>query len=141
MNSVVSVYADDRTLTELDAVRIRRCIRHAEPDSAPYPPLDDVLDCAAVVPGRQVSADVVTMHSRLRLRLVPGGQRLEVTLCYPGHAAPAKGFVSVLSPLGGALIGLRVGDVAQWSSPDGAPLRAEILELLFQPEASGNYTL
>ena len=141
MNSVVSVFADERTLTELDAVRIRRCVRHAEPDSAPYPPLDDVLDSASVVPGPQVRPDVVTMHSRVRLRLVPGDQRLDVTLCYPGHAAPARGHVSVLSPLGSALIGRAVGDLAQWRTPDGEPRRAEVVELLFQPEASGDYTL
>lgn len=45
----------------------------------------------------------------------------------------------MLSPLGAALIGLRVGDVARWITPDGKPREAKVLGLLFQPEASGDY--
>ena len=73
MTRVVSISARDRTLTELDWIRIRRCIRHSEPDCAPYAPLDDVLEGAAIVPVHRVGADVVTMYSQLLLRLLPDG--------------------------------------------------------------------
>ena len=47
----------------------------------------------------------------------------------------------MLSPVGRALLGLRVGETTQWSTPDGRSHAAEIVALLFQPEASGDYTL
>jgi regulator of nucleoside diphosphate kinase len=139
MTRVVSISARDRTLTELDWIRIRRCIRHSEPDCAPYAPLDDVLEGAAIVPVHRVGADVVTMYSQLLLRL-PAGDAITVTPCWPRDEAPAAGLVSVLSPLGGAVVGRRVGDLAQWAVPGGPPLQAEIAALLFQPEANGDYT-
>jgi regulator of nucleoside diphosphate kinase len=46
----------------------------------------------------------------------------------------------VLSPLGGSLLGLRVGDVAQWHTPRGEERMVRVVEVLFQPEASGDYT-
>ena len=58
----------------------------------------------------------------------------------PADAEPLAGFVSVLSPIGSALLGLRVGSVARWASPTGDEMAAEILAILFQPEASGDYT-
>ena len=51
-----------------------------------------------------------------------------------------QGFISVLSPLGASLLGLRVGDVAQWRTPRGEERMARVVEVLFQPEASGDYT-
>jgi regulator of nucleoside diphosphate kinase len=139
MTRVVSNGARHRTLTELDWIRIRRCIQHSEPDCAPYAPFDDVLEGAAIVPVHRVGPDVVTMYSQLLLRLLPDGEAFEVTPCYPRDDAPAAGFVSVLSPLGGALVGRRVGELTQWAVPDGPTVQAEIAALLFQPEANGDY--
>jgi regulator of nucleoside diphosphate kinase len=139
MTRVVSIPARDRTLTELDWIRIRRCIGHSEPDCAPYAPFDDMLEDAAIVPVHRVGPDVVTMYSQLLLRLLPDGEAIAVTPCYPRDDAPSAGFVSVLSPLGRAVVGRRVGDLAQWAVPDGPTLQAEIAALLFQPEANGDY--
>ena len=83
--------------------------------------------------------DVVTMYSQVVLQDTQTGQRNTLTLCYPADAEPAVGFVSVLSPVGSALLGLRVGSVARWSTPAGDEKAAEILALLFQPESSGDY--
>lgn len=68
-------------------------------------------------------------------------QRNTLTLCYPADAEPAVGFVSVLSPVGSALVGLQVGSVARWSLPAGDDKAAEILAILFQPESSGDYSM
>mgnify|MGYP000429170376 CR=1 FL=1 len=65
----------------------------------------------------------------------------KITLCYPADAEPAAGFVSVLSPVGQALLGLQAGELARWTTPDGRMHAARIEALLFQPEASGDYTL
>jgi pimeloyl-ACP methyl ester carboxylesterase len=58
----------------------------------------------------------------------------------PADAEPDAGFVSVLSPVGAALLGRRVGSRASWVTPDGRRHEAEIVAVLFQPEASGDYT-
>ena len=65
----------------------------------------------------------------------------KVTLCDPDDAEPSQGFISVLSPLGASLLGLRAGDVARWRTPVGQERMARIVDVLFQPEASGDYTI
>ncbi len=128
---------NDRTLTELDFVRIDRLRRQGA-----HQRVDDLLDAASVVPSREVSPDVVTMYSQVLLRFHGEGsdERRHLTLCYPSDAEPADGFVSVLSPIGLALLGVRVGEQACWHTPAGQLQRAEVVALLFQPEASGDYT-
>jgi regulator of nucleoside diphosphate kinase len=130
---------DDRVLTELDHVRVQRWIRHTEPDSAPYAPLSDVLGTAMIVPGRRVPPNVVTMNSQVLLQRLSDHGCMTVTLCYPEDSTP--GFVSVLTPLGSALLGQRVGALARWWPPTGREMQARVLALLFQPEASGDYSL
>jgi regulator of nucleoside diphosphate kinase len=131
-------HEDDRVLTELDHIRVQRWIRHTEPDSAPYPPLSDVLDTALIVPSRHVPRDVVTMNSQVLLQWLYGQGTMTVTLCYPEDSKP--GFVSVLSPLGSALLGQRVGSLARWCPPTGRAVQARVMALLFQPEANGDYS-
>jgi len=132
---------DERTLTELDHVRLARLIRSpAEAGPAGHDgPIDALLDAAELVPSRAVSPDIVTMYSQVELADLATGQRQRLTVCYPADAEPARGFVSVLSPVGAALIGLRVGAVARWRTRAGEEGAAEVLALLFQPEASGDY--
>lgn len=133
----------ERTLTELDHVRLLNLLRRdARPGGLPASPqlVEDVLDTSAIVPSRQVPPDVVTMCSRVLLRDLPGEVEHTLTLCYPAEARPAEGLVSVMSPVGASLLGLRVGSVAHWSTPTGEDKAAEILAILFQPESSGDYT-
>lgn len=125
---------NDRTLTELDAARLERLRRQGAALR-----MDDLLDTASVVPSRDVPPDVVTLYSQVLVRDAHGSEQ-RLTLCYPDDAEPAQGFISVLSPVGLALLGLHVGSVAHWRTPDGMPHSAEIVALLFQPEASGDYT-
>ena len=132
----------ERTLTELDHIRLTRLTQHG---AALPPPLarqvGDLLDAAQVVPSRTVEPDVVTMYSQLLLRDPGDGATTKLTLCYPADAEPAAGFISVLSPVGRSLLGRRVGERAQWHTADGQLREAEIAALLFQPESSGDYTL
>lgn len=138
------VLAFERTLTELDHVRllnlVRRDRRHPSGPALPMP-IEQVLDGCAIVPSNQAPADVVTMYSQVLLQDLPSGRRRKLTLCYPADAEPAAGFVSVLSPVGVGLLGLRAGGIARWSTPAGEERAAEILAILFQPEASGDYAM
>jgi regulator of nucleoside diphosphate kinase len=133
----------ERTLTELDHVRLLNLLRRDAPgDGSPaqQQAFEAMLDASALVPSRAVPPDVVTMYSQVLLQDIETGQRSTLTLCYPTDAEPATGFVSVLSPVGTALLGLRVGSVADWPTPRGARKAAEIVAILFQPESSGDYS-
>ena len=134
----------ERTLTELDHVRILNLVRRDARSDGPLPmqpAIEDLLDASAIVPSRQVAPDVVTMYSQLQLEDLQTRQRSTLTLGYPVDAEPAVGFGSVLSPVGSALLGLRVGSVARWATPAGDEKAGEILAILFQPESSGDYTI
>lgn len=140
----MEVLALERTLTELDHVRLLNLARRdRRSDGLPTPRLaiEQVLDACAVVPSRQIPPDVVTMYSQVVLQDLESGQRSRLTLCYPADAEPAAGFVSVLSPVGASLLGQTVGNVARWSTPAGDERAAEVLAILFQPEASGDYAM
>jgi len=130
-----------RTLTELDHARIEALLRRQARGRLPNPPVAELLETAELVPSRQVDPDVVTMYSQLLLADLEDGSRRTLTLCYPVDADSENGFVSVLSPIGAGLLGCRVGELAHWRTPYGQDRCSEILALLYQPEASGNYTL
>jgi len=133
-----------RTLTELDHVRLGRLVhlrRHAGIDDVAVRAVGEALDDAMLVPSKKVEPDVVTMNSQLLLREAASGERRKFAVCYPEDAEPQAGFVSVLSPLGASVVGLRVGDTAVWRTPAGGEQAGEVVAILFQPEASGDYTL
>ena len=124
----------ERVLTDLDFSRLSKLLAHQLP-----PSLADLLASAEVTTSREVPSDVVTMYSRLELVDLHTGRRQTLTVCYPGDAEPAAGFISVLSPVGNSLLGLKVGDVARWHTPNGDECAAEVAAILFQPEATGDY--
>lgn len=130
MNTTTS---GERMLTELDFARLRRFDADLPAEFA------DALTWADLVPPREVPADVVTMYSMVLVEDPDTGDRRRLTICYPNDADPAAGFVSVLSPVGASLLGLRVGAEARWRTPGGSTSAARIVEMLFQPEASGDY--
>ncbi|MEO7547639.1 MAG: GreA/GreB family elongation factor, partial [Ramlibacter sp.] len=101
--------------------------------------LSDLLACADVISSRAVHGDVVTMHSRVDLVDVRTRSRQTLTVCYPGEAEAAAGRISVLSPVGSSLLGLKVGDTARWKTPMGQECAGLVAAILFQPEAMGDY--
>jgi regulator of nucleoside diphosphate kinase len=140
----VEVLTLERTLTELDHVRLLNLVRRdRRSDGSPTLRLtiEHVLDACAIVPSRQIPPDVVTMYSQVLLQDLVTGVRGQLTLCYPADAEPAAGFVSVMSPVGASLLGQTVGSVARWSTPAGDERAAEVLAILFQPESSGDYAM
>ncbi len=91
---------------------------------------------ARVVEADRIPGDVVTMHSTVRLLDLALGRTEICTLVYPAESDPAAGAVSVLAPLGTALLGGRVGDTMRVAGASGRrALRIE--EILFQPESAG----
>lgn len=140
----MEVTTSERTLTELDHARLLGLLRRDAGGhglSAPRHAIDPLLDASAIVPSRDVPPDVVTMYSQVLLQDQHTARRSTLTVCYPADAEPSAGFVSVLSPVGSALLGLRTGNVARWATPAGDEMAASILAILFQPESSGDYAL
>lgn len=134
--------AIERVLTDLDHVRLTKLAEAR--GSAPLPgpvlePLQDLLTDANVVPSREVGKDIVTVYSQLLVRLPGSAEASQIALCYPNDAELTKGFISVLSPMGLALLGLSAGQTAQWRGPNGHTISALVEAVVFQPEASGDY--
>ena len=126
-----------RVLTELDHIRISKLLKH--PGMAFAAELESVLDNAELVSSYDVQASLVTMNSRVLIADDFLGEERTLTLCYPPDADPKTGFVSILSPVGTALLGLAEGQMAHWSAPNGEQASARILKVVFQPEESGDY--
>lgn len=130
----------ERTLTQLDHARLTNLVfwhKRTQPGQASHWLDEQLLDEARVVPWRTVPRDTITMRSTLLLEHHSDGERCRVTLCYPRDAAPESGQVSVLSPMGWSLLGQQVGATVEWTSATGETRAADILEIVFQPEASG----
>ena len=92
------------------------------------------LDRAIVVSAEDTAPDVITMRSRVRVRDLGSGQRGEYTVVYPWEADIAANRVSVLAPLGTALLGYREGDEIEWRMPGGIR-RLRVEKILHQPES------
>ncbi len=131
----------ERTLTELDHARLTKLMAQTQRIASPASQaMQDLLENSDIVEAPTVPATVVTMYTQVLVRDTGGGEPHKITLCYPEDAEPANGFISVLSPIGTSLLGLAVGETARWRLPGGEERSAVIESMLFQPEASGDYT-
>lgn len=132
---------DSRTIhiTELDAKRIRALL-----DKIPNPQqgaeLEMELDRAVLVRPENIPTDIITMNSTARLLDLDTEESFTYTLVFPENAALSEGRISILAPIGTAMIGYRVGDTFSWKVPEGVR-RLRVEEVLYQPEASGDYDL
>lgn len=103
--------------------------------------LADELARAAVVEPWAMPPRVVTMNSTVRFRLVDAGAEFCRTLAYPKDLGAGGERMSVLSPVGSALLGLAEGDRIDWMHPDGQTIGVEVLEVVWQPERAGAFHL
>lgn len=101
--------------------------------------LEEILDLARVVAPETVAQNVVTMNSRVRFEDTRTGEAGIVTVAYPSEADAACGRISVLSPVGAALIGLAEGDETELPLPRGQTRRIRIASVIYQPEAQGDF--
>jgi regulator of nucleoside diphosphate kinase len=131
-------------ITELDRQRLIDLIVDAQSGeyrgSVYLEKLRGELNRAQIVPPQQIPGDVITMNSQVVLRDLDNGEDETYTLVYPEQANTAEGKISVLAPIGTAMLGYRIGDVFEWEVPSGKR-RLRIEKILYQPEASGDYEL
>lgn len=90
---------------------------------------------AEIKSSEEISPDVITLHSRARLRDLATNDLMELTIVLPGEVDVARGRISVLAPLGTAMLGYRKGDIFEWDVPGGQS-RFAVEDILFQPEAA-----
>lgn len=102
--------------------------------------LKQELERAEVVDSHRVPGDVVTMNSKIRLVDLDTHEEMVFTLVFPQDADIAQRRISVLAPIGTAALGYRLGDSFEWEVPEGKS-RLKVEEILYQPEASGDYDL
>jgi regulator of nucleoside diphosphate kinase len=100
--------------------------------------LDTELQRATIVDQHAVPPDVVTMNSEVVYEDLESHVRRTVRVVFPREADAAHGRVSVLAPIGSALLGLRVGQSIEWEVPTGRK-RFRVVELRYQPEAAGDF--
>jgi len=102
--------------------------------------LERELEKAEVTLPQGIPSDVITMNSQAYLEDMDTGQSKLYTLVFPADADIEKGKISILAPIGTAMIGYRVGDEINWAVPGGKK-NLLVKNVIYQPEASGDYHL
>ena len=114
------------TITRLDLQRLERLLDGLDE----FGPAAEAHD--------EIPPGVVTMNSTVRCREESSGKEYTLTLVYPEDVA-GEGKVSILAPVGTALLGLTIGQTIDWPAPSGKTLKLTLLEIEYQPEAAGDY--
>ena len=130
-------------LTEQDYKRLIELVQQQRQGAgmqANIAKLGEELKRAKRVASEEIPAEVVTMNSTVLLRDLKSGNQMEITLVYPKDADVNTRKISILAPVGTAIIGCKEGDEVEWPVPSGT-INYKIEKVTFQPEASGNFTL
>ncbi len=127
-------------ISSLDAVRLENLLAslpgHAFPGKEE---LEAELARAEIVDPKEIPPTVVTMNSTVRFKIESSSNEFNLTLVYPKDTDIGGGTISILAPVGSALLGLSKGDEIEWPKPGGGVLRVRIEEVTYQPERAGEY--
>ncbi len=128
------------TLSSLDLDRLEDLLASVSPQAVPgKADLLAELNRAEVVAPEEVPPTVVTMNSTVRFRITNSGEEFCLTLVYPKDVNGAPDRVSVLAPVGSALLGLSVGAELDWPRPGGGLMTVQVLDVVYQPERAGEF--
>ena len=131
-------------ITEFDVKRLTQLLQEGlsftSKDIQHLESLQKELERAHIVEPQAVPRDIVTMNSRVRLRDLNSGDERIYTLVFPTEADVTQNKISILAPVGTAMLGYRVGDKIDWPVPAGMKT-FRIEEILYQPEAAGDFHL
>jgi regulator of nucleoside diphosphate kinase len=141
----VNMSKRDLVISEFDRVRLEELIEKltGQNDKHSWPngeKLSDKLTSAKVVAPTQIPADVITIDSIVRVLDLETKRESVHNLVLPSGSNPLEGRISVMSSLGIALLGCRIGDEIEWQTPTGLKLQ-RIVGVIYQPEAAGHWTL
>jgi regulator of nucleoside diphosphate kinase len=127
-------------ITETDMRRLQPLIEGMKNSRDDLRGLQAELEKARVVAPADVPPDVITMNSKARLCDLDTGEEMMFMLVFPSNADIQCENISVIAPIGTAMLGHRVGDEFSWDVPAGS-LRLRVEEVLYQPEAAGHHHL
>lgn len=127
-------------LTRLDIQRLDEALDTLDGPIDLIEALENEMLRAKVVGHDRIGPDVITMNSRVRFVDETTGREMVLTLVYPNKAG-TEGSISVLAPVGIALLGLKKGQSIDWTGPNGRLLKLKIIDIEYQPEASGDFHL
>lgn len=125
------------TVSALDLERLEALLDSSRDAHAGKTALEAELERAEIVDPEKMPPNVVTMNSTVRFAMDSPPQEFQLTLVYPKDADNSGGRISVLAPVGSALLGLSVGDEIEWPRPGGGMTKVRIVDVVFQPERSG----
>ncbi|HQK99256.1 MAG TPA: nucleoside diphosphate kinase regulator [Smithellaceae bacterium] len=134
-NIHITQFDMDRLVELIDGLRLSSKANQANLDL-----LEKELYRAVVVDSKDIPQDVVTMNSKVGITDTESGQTMTYTLVFPSAANISENKLSILAPLGMALLGYRRGDIIQWPVPSGVR-KVRVDEIIYQPEAAGDYHL
>ncbi|RBP53662.1 nucleoside diphosphate kinase regulator [Arenicella xantha] len=126
------------TISSLDADRLYKLI-----DSLPknsllgVSELEEELTRANIVDPPQVPPTIVTMNSTVKFSVESSKEEFVLTLVYPKDIDESGSKISILAPVGSALLGLSQGDEIEWPKPGGGLIKVKIEEITYQPERAG----
>jgi regulator of nucleoside diphosphate kinase len=123
-------------ISDQDFERLSLLVQHSESRYAIQ--LEEELARATIVRQEEILDDIVTMNSKIRFIDEVSGKESEVTLVYPEYSDVSNRRISVLAPVGMALIGLKVGQSIEWPMPNG-PRKLKVVSIVYQPEAEGHW--
>lgn len=131
-------------ITQADKDKLEKLIakeKEFNPSSMEYlKVLGQELEQAQVVSSQDIPNDVVTMNSKVMLVDLEDDEEMTYTLVYPEQADLAQDKISILAPIGTAILGYQVGDIVNWKVPNGV-VELKVEAILYQPEAAGNFEL
>ena len=110
-----------------DNDRIRALLRNLDPDDNIL--LYDELDSADIVADNQLPSDVVTMNTTVSFIDLDTQTESTYTLMYPHEVGNAVNGISILAPVGAALLGLRIGETIEWPLPNGKLRKLKVTAL------------
>lgn len=131
-------------VNKVDYSRIHQCINIAKRQNTiganEAEILLNELHSAQLVEPQEIPGDVVTMNSVVRISFLNTNKSLQFQIVYPDSANIRENKISIFSPVATALIGYKVGDEVEWIVPSGLT-KIHIDEIVYQPEAAGDFTL
>jgi regulator of nucleoside diphosphate kinase len=127
-------------ISEVDLERLERLLDSLPANAFPgHQALEAELERAEIRPSKEMPDNVVTMNSEVRFRMSSSNEEFTLRLVYPKDADGSAGKISILAPVGGALLGLAQGDEIEWPGPGGGTVKVRIEEIIYQPERSGDF--
>jgi len=125
------------TISSLDADRLYNLIDSVPSNVTGIKELEAELDRANIVEPNEVPETIITMNSTVDFIVEATNEEFVLTLVYPKDIDQSGEKISILAPVGSALLGLSQGDRIEWPRPGGGMITVLIKEVTYQPERAG----